>query len=116
MDDIELDDFGKRGEVDGPPEDREDRDNDYDWDDWQETTFNHPDVRENLDAMKEADRELGLGIGAKKRTVTETRKAILWELDIKVRKGDGPNTKSLLDRLRLTEGNGNVSGMESVTR
>ena len=112
MDDIELDDFGKRGE-DGPPEDREDRDNDYDWDDWQETTFNHPDVRENLDAMKEADRELGLGLGAKKRTVTETKKAILWELDIKVRKGDGPNTKSLLDRLRLTEGKkGNVNGME----
>ena len=35
MDDIELDDFGKRGE------DRPREDNDYDWDDWQETTFNN---------------------------------------------------------------------------
>ena len=34
MDDIKLDDFGKRRE-DRPPED-----NDYEWDDWQETTFN----------------------------------------------------------------------------
>ena len=113
MDDIELDDFGKRGE-DRPPEDREDRDNDYDWDDWQETTFNHPDdVRKNLDAMKGTSRELRLGIGARKRSITEIKKTILWELGIKVRKGDGPNTKSLFDRLRLTEGKKvNVNGVK----
>ena len=57
---------------------------------------------ENLDAMREADRELGVGLGAKKRTITETKKAILRDLGIKVRKGDSLNTKFLLERLRLT--------------
>ena len=70
-------------------------------------------MRENLDAMREADREFGYGIGAKKRTITEIKKAILWELDIKVRKGDSPNTKSLLERMKITRGKkGNINGAE----
>ena len=43
----------------------------------------------------------------------EEKKSILWELDIKAKKGDGPNTKSLLNRLELDEGKkGNVNGMK----
>ena len=63
--------------------------------------------------MRKADRELGYGLGAKKRNITETKKSILWDLGIKVRKGDGSNTKLLLDRLELDEGKkGNVNGMK----
>ena len=44
---------------------------------WDDTTFDYPDddVRENLDGMREADRELGRGLGAKRRKITDTKKA-----------------------------------------
>ena len=110
MDDIELDDFGEKNQQ--PPEDRDDN---YDWDDWQETTFNHPDddsdVRENLKEMKKADRELMLDIANKRRKLTNIKKSILWKLGIKVNKGDGrKNTTSLFERMKITTGEkGNVT-------
>ena len=57
-------------------DDREEETNHLEWDD---TTFDYPDddIRENLDEMKEADRDLGRGIGAKRKKITNIKKNIL---------------------------------------
>ena len=118
MDDIELDDFGKNQE---PSEDQNEQettfnhpDDDYEWDD---TTFDYPDdnndVRKNLDEMRKANRELGYGLGAKERKITNIKKSVLWELGYILKKGDGNNSTALFDGLKLTEGEkGNVNGMK----
>ena len=120
MDDIEM---KNRGEE--PPEDRgedetafdDDRDeeetNELEWDD---TTFGDPDddMRKNLDEMREADRDLGRGIGMKRRGITSIKKETLFELGYKRRKGDGKKSKELFNRLKLTmnEKTGDVNGMK----
>ena len=106
-----------------PPEDQNkeeettfnhpDKDDDLEWDD---TTFDYPDddVRENLDGMREADRNLGRGLGAKHKKITNIKKSILFELGYKLRKGDGKNSTELFDRLKLTksEKSGDANGMK----
>ena len=115
MDDIELDDFEKRGE------DRPREDNDYEWDDWQdwqETTLNDGWRDENLlefnddhpggeipNLRKDAD--------VMKRAYTEDKKNLLRELNINIRKGDGPNAKSLFETIKITVNRkGNVNDAE----
>ena len=78
MDDIELDNLDKPEE----PEEQQEQETNTDDDDLRHQSIviidtSNPDanVRGNLDAMKEADRDLGRGIGAKKRTYTEDKKA-----------------------------------------
>ena len=93
-------------------DDREEETNHLEWDD---TTFDYPDddIRENLDEMKEADRDLGRGIGAKRKKITNIKKNILFGLGYKLRKGDGKKSEELFDRLELTKGEkGNVNGMK----
>ena len=85
MDNIELDDVGDRG-VDRPPEDdREEEETTLD-DDWvSENVLDmsiDPDIRGNLDAARMADRELGVTIAGKKRTISWAKKAILRKLNI----------------------------------
>ena len=118
MDDIEM---KERGEE--PPEDREveaetafddeEESNELEWDD---TTFGDPndDMRKNLDEMREADRDLGRGIGAKRRGITSIKKETLFELGYKLRKGDGKKSAELFNRLKLTmnEKTGDVNGMK----
>ena len=122
MDDIEMRERG-----DPPPEDREDEGE-------AETTFNHPDddreeetneleweyptdaggdLRKNLDEMREADRDLGRGIGVRRREITGTKKSILFDLGYKLRKGDGKKSAELFNRLKLTtsEKTGDVNGV-----
>ena len=126
MDDIELDNLGKNRE-DEPPEDQEQQETtfnhpvDDDNLEWDDTTFDYPDDdgnnfeerRKNLDVMRKANRELGYRLGAKGRKITNIKKSVLWELGYKLKKGDGNNTRSLFDGLKLTEGeNGNVNGMK----
>ena len=110
---------------DPPPEDREDEGeaetsfndddetNELEWDD---TTFGDPDddLRENLDEMREADRNLGRGIGVKRKKITDIKKSILFELGYKLRKGDGKKSAELFNRLKLTmsEKTGDVNGMK----
>ena len=60
-------------------------------------------VRGNLDAMREADRDLGRGIGATRRTYTEDKESLLREMGINVNKGDGPSSKAVFERLKVTE-------------
>ena len=71
MDDIELDNLDKPEER---PEGQQEQETNIDDDDWENqsiviTDTSNPDAnfrtRRNLDAMKEADRDLGRGIGAK---------------------------------------------------
>ena len=64
--------------------------------------------------MREADRDLGRGLGAKRRKITDIKKSILFELGYKLRKGDGKNSTALFDRLKLTmsEKSGDVNGMK----
>ena len=84
-----------------------DDDDEQEWDDtfdWGNTSYDRPNddnLREDLEAMKRVDRELGYGLGAKKRAHTNEIKNLLGQLGINVRKGDGPHTKSLLDRIQL---------------
>ena len=101
MDDIDLDNFGKKS--DRPPEDRED----YDWDGWQKTSFNNGWRDESL--LEFNDDHPGGEIpnprrdaGVMKRAYTEDIKKLLRGLNINANKGDGPNAKSLYERLRLT--------------
>ena len=119
MDDIEM---KERGDDPPPPEDRgeaettfddEEESNELEWDD---TTFGDPDddLRENLDEMRETDRDLGRAIGAKRKKITDMKKEILFELGYKLRKGDGKKSAELFNRLKLTmdEKTGDVNGMK----
>ena len=113
---------------DPPPEDREDREDEA------ETTFNHPDdyreeetneleweypndaggdLRKNLDEMRDADRDLGRGIGVRRSKITGDKKSILFDLGYKVKKGDGKRSEELFNRLKLTtsEKTGDVNGV-----
>ena len=105
-----------------PPEDERKEDettfddeetNELEWDD---TTFGDPDddMRKNLDEMREADRDLGRGIGVKRRGITSIKKETLFELGYKLRKGDGKKSAELFNRLKLTmnEKTGDVNGMK----
>ena len=123
MDDIEM---KNRGEEPPPEEEREsetafndDRDDDEEETnelEWDDTTFGDPDddIRGNLDEMREADRDLGRGIGVKRKKITDIKKETLFELGYKLRKGDGKKSKELFNRLKLTmnEKTGNVNGMK----
>ena len=97
-----------------PDDDREVETNELEWDD---TTFGNPDdnnMRKNLDKMKEADRDLGRGIGAKRNKITDIKKETLFKLGYKLRKGDGKKSTELFDRLKLTFSGKteNVNGMK----
>ena len=71
-------------------------------------------MRENLDEMKEADRDLGRGIGVKRKKITNIKKDIFFKLGYKLRKGDGEKSAELFNRLKLTmnERTGDVNGMK----
>ena len=83
---------------------------------WDDTTFGDPDddIRKNLEEEKEADRELGRGIGARRRGITGIKKEALFGLGYKLRKGDGKKSAELFNRLKLTmsEKTGDVNGMK----
>ena len=112
----------ERGEQPPPLEDRggaetafddEEESNELEWDD---TTFGDPDddLRENLDEMRKADRDLGRGIGVKRKKITDIKKETLFKLGYKLRKGDGKKSAELFNRLKLTmsEKTGDVNGMK----
>ena len=115
-----------RGEEPPPPEEDREAETAFDGDDrdeeetneleWDDTTFGDPDddLRENLDEMREADRDLGRGIGVKRKKITDIKKETLFELGYKLRKGDGKKSAELFNRLKLTmnEKTGNVNGMK----
>ena len=119
MDNIGLDGLGDLGK-DRPPEDdrgeEEEEETTLDDDLESENVLDmniDPNIRGNLDAARMTDRELGVSIAGKKRTITWAKKAILRKLNINVKKGDGPNSKLLFERLGLTEGKkGNVNGAD----
>ena len=115
-----------RGEEPPPPDNEREEDetafddnrdeeesNELEWDD---TTFGDPDddLRENLDEMRETDRDLGRAIGAKRKKITDIKKETLFELGYKLRKGDGKKSAELFNRLKLTmdEKTGDVNGMK----
>ena len=110
-----------RGNDPPPPEDRGEAETAFDDEEtneleWDDTTFGDPDddMRKNLDEMREADRDLGRGIGAKRRGITSIKKEILFDLGYKLRKGDGKKSAELFNRLKLTmsEKTGDVNGMK----
>ena len=107
MDDIELDNLDNKPEEE-PEEQEEETNVDTDWRDESIIIIDtsNPDatgtVRGDLDAMKNADRELGKRIGAKNRTYTESKKSLLREMDVNINKNDGPFAKTIFERLRLT--------------
>ena len=110
MDDIELDNLGK----DQPIEPEEEETNT----DWRDESviiiggFN-PEIRQGLDAEKQADRELGKIQGVRNRGYTEDKKNLLRELGIYLNKGDGPFAKSIFEKLKITvNSKGKVNGAE----
>ena len=71
------------------------------------------DPLKGLEAERRADRELGVGLGVKKRAYTEDKKNLLRDLNINVNKGDGPSARSLLERLKVTVNRkGRINGAE----
>ena len=99
MDYIELDDLDEQ-----PVEEEEGEEEtniDADWRDESFVIIGDP-VREGLDEEKYADRELGKKLGAIKRSYTEDKKNLLRELRININKSDGPSTKTLFEKLKVT--------------
>ena len=109
MDEMEMGDLDR-------PEDRQEKQQE---DEEEETSFGEEDrrdesmviidtsnpnanVRGNLDAMKEADRYLGRGIGVKNLEYTLEKKKFLKEMGINVEKKDGPSSSTVLEKLSLT--------------
>ena len=113
-----------RGDDPPPPENRGENETAFDDRDeeesnkleWNDTMFGDPDydLRENLDEMRETDRDLGRAIGAKRKKITDIKKETLFELGYKLRKGDGKKSAELFNRLKLTmdEKTGDVNGMK----
>ena len=106
MDDIELDNLDKPEEEPEEQQEQETNIDDHDRRDQSiviiDTSNPGANVRGNLDAIREADRDLGWGIGAKKRTYTEDKKSFLSEMGINIEKKDGPSSRTVLgERLRV---------------
>ena len=88
MDDIELDNLGDR-----PVEEEETGEEETNTG-WRDESvyiggFNL-EIRQGLDAEKQADRELGKIQGVRNRGYTGDKKNLLRELGIHLNKGDGP--------------------------
>ena len=67
------------------------------------TRVDGDNVRENNEEMKDADRDLGRGIGVKRGRAIHNMKQFLKEgLGVTVNKGDGPNSKIIYDKVRFT--------------
>ena len=67
------------------------------------TRVDSDNVRENNEEMRDADRDLGRGIGAKRRRVIHNMKQFLKEgLGITINKGYGPNSTIIYDKVRIT--------------
>ena len=121
-----MEEIGMRGLGEPPEEDRtgkeettfdhpdDDREAETDNLEWDDTTFDYQDAMENLDEMREADRDLGRAIGVEKGKKTNIKKSILFELGYKLNKGDGKKSTELFNRLGLTESekSENVIGMK----
>ena len=67
------------------------------------TRVDGDNVRGNNEEMRDADRDLGRGIGVKRRRAIHNMKQFLKEgLGITVNKGDGPNSTIIYDKVRFT--------------
>ena len=106
MDDIELDNLDKPEEE---PEEQQEQETNIDDDDWRDQSIviidaSNPDadIRGNLDAMREANRDLGKGLGVIRRAYTEDKKSLLREMGVNINKGDGPSAKAVFERLKVT--------------
>ena len=117
MDDIELDDLDDKPEEE--PEEQEEQETNID--DWRDQSIviidtSNPDatnVRGNLDAMRDADRELGKRVGVIRRGYTEDKKSLLREMGVNINKGDGDATKVIFEKLKVTlNGKGKINGAE----
>ena len=80
MADIELDNFDKGAEEKQPEDQQEEETNvDTDWRDESVIIIDgsNPNARKNLNAMKDADRELGKRIGETKKNIRKAREIYL---------------------------------------
>ena len=89
MDDIELDNLDKPEEE---PEEQQEQETKIDDDDWRDqsiviidTPNPNADMRGNLDAMREANSELGKGLGVIRRAYTEDKKSLLREMGVNIK-------------------------------
>ena len=112
MDDIELDNLGE-DRISEEPEGEEETN--MDWRDESVIIIGefNPEIREGLDAEKDADRELGKKLGVIKRSYTENKKNLLRELGIRLSKEDGPSAKDIFEKLKVTVNRkGKMNGAE----
>ena len=99
------------------PDDREEETNELEWeypnDDRDEETskVKWKDDRENYNELK---KNLNKRIAVEERKKTKNKKEILFDLGYKLRKGDGKKSEELFNRLELTmsEKTGDVNGMK----
>ena len=77
MDDIELDNLGEDQPIE--PEEGEEEETNTDWRDESVTIIGglNPEIRQGLDAEKQADRELGKIQGVRNRGYTDDKKTFL---------------------------------------
>ena len=108
MADIELDDFGDHREDQHPEDDREE----------EETSFNDGWKDENLldfddDGPGGEIPNPRMDASVMKRAYTSDIRNLLKEMNINIKKGDGPSAKSLFERLKITTNRkGKVNGAE----
>ena len=76
MGNIKLDNLGDRGEDWPPEDDRGEEETMFD-DNWHIRENDNPSVREGLKARRRADRELGVGLGLRKRAYIEDKKNLI---------------------------------------
>ena len=109
--DIELDNLGE----DRIPEEEGEEETNTDWRDESVIIIGgfNPEIRQGLDAEKQADRELGKIQGVRNRGYTEDKKNLLRKLGININKRDGPSAKSVFEKLKITVNRkGKINGAE----
>ena len=99
MDDIELDNLGEDQPVE--PEEGEEEETNTDWRDESMIIMGgfNPEIQQE---EKQDDRELGEIQGVRDRWYTEDKKNLLKKLGISLNKDDGPFSKSVFEKLKLT--------------
>ena len=101
-----LDDVDRDQEREQQEEEEEEETNLNDWRDESiviiDTSNPDANMRGNLDAMREADRDLGKGLGLVRRAYTEDKKSLLMEIGVNINKGDGLAAKTVFEKLKVT--------------
>ena len=104
MEDIELGEYNRDREADREADrDREaDQETSFNdgYNDWMDESMLHIDVTEGTEGISNPRKDAGV----MRRAYTEDKKIFLKSIDININEGDGPNARSLFERLKNFSG------------